>query len=475
MTSKLNRREFLMKMPPALAALYSLSGFLPSRAFGAVPSITNKFLTMVNLNGGPDMRHLFAPKPSSTPGTAGFAYWTHRSSVYGIGNDYNSWNNAFNSLYTPMTSNGVTFGFMNEAGWLKRQWDLGRVAIINNVYSTNSRDHISGDEIIQQGYTDLSSTDRDRDGFGGRIAKAVNANVVGLHGATPFCWAPHPTNQLTHTLDRVIPISNARDMGFYESNARRVNRIDNSSDSVVERALENFYQGRNMGALSKAHSNFPAYEKLFRSLGKQMGTRLAPIVTPDAIVNMAINDGNVRNEVRALYESLLCADILNLRASFLYYGGWDTHDSQIQKINSLVQDLFGDMKAMDGLFSSLEANHPTAADNMTLMFAGEFGRKLRANSARGTDHGIGNSIILVGKNVRGGTYGEMFPTSELSGGINNPFGYENGGGEIKGLTNIEHIYGVIAENIQPGIGQIVSPRMNAVSVESSGVLNNLFR
>lgn len=435
----------------------------------------DKFLLNIHLDGGPDTRHIFAPKPNASPSTPAYQYWKARSSVYRIGQDFNSWQNAFNELYFPVSFGGVEFGIMKEAGWLKRQWDLGRVAIISNVLASDSRDHVFGSIVVQTGYTNLSSTDRNRDGFGGRLVKALGGNVIGMHGATSFCYAPHPTDPTSHTLDRIITVQNARNMGFYQSNGRRENRVDTSFDSVIERSLESFYRGKNPQTLAAPHRNPLAFEKLYRALGEQMTNRLASIETPEALLNLSVRDGNVRNEFIAAYESLLCADILNFRAGYIYYGGWDTHDAQLGKITNLVMDLFGDDKASDALFSSLEANHPDAADNMVMLYAGEFGRKLSGNGSGGTDHGIGGGVILVGKNVQGGLYGDLYPQSEVGGGTDNIYGYDNTGGEVKGRTALEHIYGVIAEHIQPGIGPIVSPRMNSVIVEKPGLLDNLFK
>ncbi|HKU95317.1 MAG TPA: DUF1501 domain-containing protein [Vineibacter sp.] len=475
MAETLNRRELLTRVPPTLATLHALAGLWPQRALAAPPAISGKFLLNVHLDGAPDMRHVFAPKPDPDAASPAHQFWKARSAVYGIGQDFNSWTNAFSAVYDPVSFSGVDFGILKEAGWLKRQWDLGRVAIINNVFVSDSRDHVFGSVVVQTGYTNLGGTDRNRDGFGGRLVKALNANVIGFHGATQFCYAPHPSDPTGHTLDRIISVENARRMGFHQSNGRRVNRVDTDSDAVVERSLESFYRGKDPLALHPAHRNFPTFEQLYRALGKQMTDRLAPIVTPEALVKLAVRDGNVRNEFRACYESLLCADILNLRAGYIFYGGWDTHDAQLGKIKELVTDLFGDSKALDSLFSSLEANHPTAADNMTMLLAGEFGRKLRANEARGTDHGIGNSVLVIGKQVRGGLYGSMFPQSEVGGGVDNLYGYDNAGGEIQGLTALEHVYGVVAEHIQHGIGTAVSPRMNAVMVERGGLLTSLFK
>lgn len=474
MVQTLNRRELLIGVPPTLATLYALAALWPQRAAAAPPAIAGKFLLNVHLDGAPDMRHIFAPRPSADARSPGYQFWKARSAIYGTGQDPGAWNSAFSSLYDPVSADGVHFGIMKEAGWLRRQWKLGRVAIINNVLVSDSHDHVFGSVVVQTGYTDMGATDRNRPGFGGRLVKALNANVVGFHGATPFCRAPHPGDPGSHTLDRIISIENARRMGFHQSNGRRENRVDTLSDSAIERSLESYYRGKDPQALHPAHRNFPAFEKLYRELGQRMTDRLAPIVTPDALVRLDVRDGNVKSEFRACYESLLCADILNMRAGYIFYGGWDTHDAQLGTITHLVTDLFGDGKALDALCSSLEANHPAASDNMILLLAGEFGRKLHANGSRGTDHGLGTSVLVIGKSVRGGLYGSMFPQSEVGGGAGNVHGYDSIGGEIRGLTALEHVYGTIAEYIEPGIGTTASPRMNSVTVERPGLLTRLF-
>lgn len=475
MALPLNRRTLLRHAPPTLATLYALAGAWPRHAVAGPPAVAAPYLVKVHLDGAPDMRHIFAPKPASDPTSPGYQFWRARSAVYGVGQDPAAWSTAFGTLYAPASFNGVDFGILKEAGWLRRAWDQGQVAIINNVLASDSRDHVFGSVVVQTGYTDLAATDRNRGGFGGRLVKALNASVAGFHGASQFCYAPHPSDPTGHTLDRVISIEDARRMGFHQSNGRRANRADTAGDAVVERSLESFYRGKDARALHPAHRNFPAFEKLYRALGQRMTERLAGLATPDALSRLAVRDGNVRNEFRACYESLLCADILNLRAGYIFYGGWDTHDTQLGRMKDLVTDLFGTGKALDALCSSLAAQHPSASDRMILLLAGEFGRKLRANGSRGTDHGIGNSVLVIGKAVRGGLYGSMFPQSEVGGGTGNVHGYDNAGGEIRGLTALEHVYGTIAEHIQPGIGATVSPRMNAVAVESPGLLANLFR
>jgi uncharacterized protein (DUF1501 family) len=94
----------------------------------------------------------------------------------------------------------------------------------------------------------------------------------------------------------------------------------------------------------------------------------------------------------------------------MHYGGWDTHKFQQDEIEPKYADLFGANMSLDTLFQNLTG----AFNNTVVSISGEFGRQLRANGANSTDHGNGNTIILLGGSVTGGVYGEMFPASEIS-------------------------------------------------------------
>jgi uncharacterized protein (DUF1501 family) len=62
---------------------------------------------------------------------------------------------------------------------------------------------------------------------------------------------------------------------------------------------------------------------------------------------------------------------------------------------------------MQGLANALGAFHAdviagTQATNVTVVMISEFGRNVRENSARGTDHGRGNAMFVMGRNIAGG-------------------------------------------------------------------------
>ncbi len=97
---------------------------------------------------------------------------------------------------------------------------------------------------------------------------------------------------------------------------------------------------------------------------------------------------------------------VGLEVAFTDVGGWDTHVNEVGgqphtgQLANLLHE-FGD---------SLAAFSQDMGDRMadiTLVSMSEFGRTVKENGDRGTDHGHANMMFVLGGNVRGGkVYGE---------------------------------------------------------------------
>lgn len=81
---------------------------------------------------------------------------------------------------------------------------------------------------------------------------------------------------------------------------------------------------------------------------------------------------------------------------FVDVGGWDTHADQRGQLNFRLGELG------KGLASFAAALGPAEWERTTVVVMSEFGRTLRENGARGTDHGNGTVYWVLGGNVRGG-------------------------------------------------------------------------
>ena len=92
-----------------------------------------------------------------------------------------------------------------------------------------------------------------------------------------------------------------------------------------------------------------------------------------------------------------------VRIVFIGVGGWDTHANQ----GAIQGQLAGRLKQLGNGIGSLAKELGTEWRNTLVVVLSEFGRTVRENGNRGTDHGHGNVIWLLGGSIRGGKiYGD---------------------------------------------------------------------
>ena len=88
----------------------------------------------------------------------------------------------------------------------------------------------------------------------------------------------------------------------------------------------------------------------------------------------------------------------NLQLGFLSAGGWDTHANQGNATGQLANNLGNLGRAI----TQLRQDFSEPGDVVLVM--SEFGRTAVENGTRGTDHGYGNAMWLVGNRVNGGRW-----------------------------------------------------------------------
>jgi uncharacterized protein (DUF1501 family) len=136
---------------------------------------------------------------------------------------------------------------------------------------------------------------------------------------------------------------------------------------------------------------------------------------------------------------------IGLQVATLDYGGWDTHENQGDGTQGdLNQNQFGNRLAglsatLNALYADLEADG--MANRMVVIVHSEFGRRLRENANRGTDHGSGNPMLVLGGRVRGGQLFGQF------GGLQTGQLFQNE--DVKATTDFRR---VLAEVTQTHLG-----------------------
>lgn len=445
----------------------------------------------------------------------------------------NNWNSSLVDVSN--LNNSVTFGIWKEAGWLIDMFRSGNVALIFNAVGGTNRAHDLSSLMLHQGDVLTTLNDTDHSGWGGRLARSAGGNALGLSSSpSPFTFGPvgSAPNYNPNDIDNsdLIVVDSSRSLGLFDPELE--NREHDDHDKKMARAAKSYYAALRNEVIGDAYGKFMDHELKTRTFGRAISDRILTTPIPELIealysngvsvngqaVNPDPSSGDARRvlrrqgfgrQIRNLYDMIAWNDLsvtvddltlaLNPRVLSLEYGGWDTHGNQRpysssiasdptnpsvnRGIESNLRDIFegqygsnpSNSSALHGGFSALwqSLSYPDRS-NIAITVAGEFGRQIRDNGDKGTDHGRGNLMLVIGERCQGGLYGEMFPQSEIS-------KYDNSSlrtPDIDPRTEIDQIFSKVCDWVEPGSGGSVFPRMSAGSsstpmVEVPSMFNNL--
>src|SRR5213080_3203152 len=124
---------------------------------------------------------------------------------------------------------------------------------------------------------------------------------------------------------------------------------------------------------------------------------------------------------------------VGLEVAFTDVGGWDTHVNEGNQQGQLSNLLRQYSSAIAALYTDLGQR----MDDVVILTMSEFGRTVKENGNRGTDHGHANAMFIVGNTVRGGkVYGD-WP------GLKNDQLWE--GRDLALTTDFRDVFGEIAQ------------------------------
>lgn len=104
-------------------------------------------------------------------------------------------------------------------------------------------------------------------------------------------------------------------------------------------------------------------------------------------------------------------------------GGFDTHADERGTQQGLLQKVDA---ALTPFLQQMRTN--VHGKNLVVMVYSEFGRRVAANASQGTDHGTSNPILILGKPVKGGFYGDPPSLTDLD------------DGDLKTTTDFRDVY-----------------------------------
>ena len=416
----MKRREFITRTMLASAIAGTGMG-LPLTSMAATCSLENRPRTLVNLMlyGGMDSRFLFMPSPGHYNQDYLDHIWAARKVLYA--SSYPDYATMFVNEYTLVSyAGGLEFGIYSRCGWLASQFVAGHVAIIANSYCSRNRRHDQSQLNVNVGEPEFDRLLYDRNGWGGRLQEqqAASRHVV----------------ELSHEISV---------FGNGSLEGERLARVIHAQD--------------------------------MRASGDTVAARIAACgELPVELSGLSLNSSHFARQCKNLYNIALThtasidTQILSMR-----YDGWDTHNNQQERISDNLEDLFGNSGGLASTMTSMTALGSDAADKMVFNFTSDFGRQLIANGDRGTDHGRGLYTILLGNDVSGGTYGEMFPEREAREDCDGRIPLATSGADVLGLTSTEKIQAALCDWVQPGSGAVVFPNAAMADEETAGLLSNL--
>ncbi len=155
----------------------------------------------------------------------------------------------------------------------------------------------------------------------------------------------------------------------------------------VNKAFSSLYSGTD--ALSKAYQDGKkAREIVLADLNQEMilasrGAKSVNTFVDDAAEVAKLMVGNAKTQL-----------------AFMEIGGWDSHIDQNPAFDRLLPSLG------EGLATLAQGLEAIFSDTVIVVIS-EFGRTVKENGNKGTDHGYGNAIWLLGGGIRGGNvYGD---------------------------------------------------------------------
>ncbi len=298
------------------------------------------------------------------------------------------------------------FGLHPSFSSFKPLWDSKRLAIIHAAGSPdNTRSHFDAQDYMESATPGLKSTS---DGWLNRYLQSKKDEQKSLFRAVSF------TQTMPRVLQGKAPAIAMANMADFTIRAGR-------SSANVQGGFEEIYAHNTSDSLADmGRETFEAVNYLKHVNPAQYN--------PENGAQYPRNPfGNSLLQIAQLIKAGV-----GLEVAFTDIGGWDTHvneGSSRGQLGNLLQQFSSGISAF---YMDLGQR----MDDVVLLTMSEFGRTVRENGNRGTDHGHANAMFVLGNSVRGGKVYGQWP------GLKTDQLYE--GRDLALTTDFRDVFGEIA-------------------------------
>ena len=264
------------------------------------------------------------------------------------------------------------FGFNPRLQPLKRLWDTRALAIVHACGSPDStRSHFDAQDYMESATPGVKSTG---DGWLNRYLQAQRVEME-----TPF-RAVSLTSQLPRVLQGNAPTLAMSQIGQFGIHAGHAsNTVGASFEAQYAAAADSVLTGTGKAAFDALRMLKAADPSKYQAGG---GAAYPQSPFGQALKQIA---------------QLTKADV-GLEIAFAEVGGWDTHVNQGAAQGQLANRLDDFSRSLAALVTDLGDR----MEDTVVLTMSEFGRAVGENGNRGTDHGHGNAMMVIGGGVRGG-------------------------------------------------------------------------
>lgn len=278
-------------------------------------------------------------------------------------------------------------GFHPALSKLKAIYDAGEMAIIQAVgYPQPNRSHFRSMDIWHSAHPE----------------SVVNTGWLGRFLDIALAGEKNPLIALS--LTDTLPLSLRADTSVPSVSRLENYQILTDSKYPQDRSFK-------LNTFTKIYTQKQAEEKYFRDFAQQSG--LDAYISSEELKNGIANYSSTVQYPNSAFSRSLQSIAKVMSGNFgtrIYYtsiGGFDTHANQIG--NTVTTGTHAGLwtticDGIEAFYADLQ--QLGKADNTIILFWSEFGRRVRENASRGTDHGAAAPMFVVGKAVKGGIYGD---------------------------------------------------------------------
>jgi uncharacterized protein (DUF1501 family) len=297
------------------------------------------------------------------------------------------------------------FGLHPSMSSLKPLWDSKRLAIVHASGSPdNTRSHFDAQDYMESATPGVKST---RDGWLNRYLQNKTDEQRSLFRAVSM------TQQMPRALQGNAPVLAISNLANFAIRAGK-------SSQSVQGGFEAIYSGNKNEMLSHTGSEtFEAVNYLKQVNPAQYKPENGAQYPRNAFGNSLLQ-----------IAQLIKAGV-GLEIAFTDIGGWDTHINQGNARGQLANLLAQFSSGLTALYQDLGQR----MDDVVIVTMSEFGRTVKENGNRGTDHGHANAMMVLGNGVRGGQVYGKWP------GLNSDQLYE--GRDLALTTDFRDVFGEI--------------------------------